>query len=310
MITLFICLILSGFLSAETTQPSPESTQNPPSDSTDYVLPQPQKTRIEALITSITRRRLDHQIQNLEANGEAFLTLYRPALTHSTEGCLILLHSDNEHPDWPDAIAPLRNAMPAHSWCTFSIEVPDVTLRAAPIKTITSEENNDQANQEQPNQAVVFARIQATIDQANTQNIGQIALLGYGTGASYALSFLATNPTSVNALILIEIKASSAQQEYPTAQSLSLINQPTLDYYTQTDSSEQFSVWRQQAANQQKNSQNNYTALNALFDHQVGEENGAVLIQRVRGFLKQNTTQKEQRSALPTLKKGLFYESP
>jgi hypothetical protein len=310
-----LCLGINAHLFAEESQAAPSSTPTPqqttPAESTkEYIIPKPQASRIDALKTSLTIRRLEHQIQNLEASGESFLTLYQPSLTSSTQGCVIMLHSDNEHPDWPDAIAPLRDAMPEYSWCTLSIEIPDIVKRAEPVKIATPPTNNTQSPIELPNQSIVFARIQSTIDYAKNQGVEQFTFLGYGTGASYALSFLAANPSSGEALALIDIESPPNLSDYEIAQQIRQVTQPILDYYVNKTGNDQFALWRKQAANQREDKIGDFTQIDALPDRVTGKNSKQLLIQRVRGFLKQNTSQINQRKSLPSAKKGLFYESP
>lgn len=317
IITVLLTLSINTALFAEESQATPSNSPTTPSQTApaentkEYIIPKPQSSRIEALKTSLAIRRLEHQIKTLEANGEPFLTLYRAALTSSTQGCVIMLHSDNEHPDWPDAIAPLRNAMPEHSWCTFAIEVPDIIKRAEPVKTTTpTADNTQQPAAELPNQALVFARIQATIDDAQAQDVSQFAFLGYGTGASYALGFLAANPSAGKALALIDIESPPNLSDYEVAQKIRQVSLPILDYYVNKTGNNQFAIWRKQAANQRTDKNTDFIQVDALPDRVNGRNSKPLLIQRVRGFLKQYTSQINQRKALPSAKKGLFYESP
>lgn len=293
--------------SGDNANPEPASPQ---AADQEYILPKPQASRIEYLKSSLALRQLDHQIQTLEANGESFLTLYNPSLTSSTQGCVILLHSDNEHPDWPDAIAPLRNALPEYSWCTLAIEVPDIIKRAAPVQTISTDNTNNQDSLELPDQANTFARIEAAMDRARTDGVAQFVLLGYKTGASYALAFLANNPESSEALVLVDIESPTSMSDYANAQQIRQITKPTLDYYVNNNGSERFATWRKQAANQRPEGGIDYIQLDAIPDRVTGKNSKQLLIQRVRGFLKQNTTQITQQKQLPNIKKGLFYKSP
>lgn len=277
-----------------------------------YVIPTPQASRISALETSLSLRHLTHQIDRLEANEEAFLTLHKSSLTNSTQGCVIILHSDNEHPDWPDAVAPLRDALPEYSWCTISIEVPDITKRAEPVRTeITIPAENNLQLLELPNQEMVFARIAATINKFQTEDVTQFTVLGYKTGAAYALNFLASNQTTATALMIIDVETPTSVSNYSLAQQIRKIPQPILDYYVSSNAgSEQFATWRKQAANQRTEVRGEFIQLDALSDRVTGKNSKQLLIQRVRGFLKQNTSQINQRKPLPNVKKGLFYESP
>ena len=319
IITSFILLSACNLSLAEDSAPTNEATkENTTAESISeegnkvYVVPTPQASRISALETSLKIRRLTHQIDILEANGEPFLTLYQPSLTSSTQGCVIILHSDNEHPDWPDAVAPLRNALPQHSWCTISIEVPDIIKRAKPvsIKTI-QEESSAESTPSLANQDIAFARITATMNKAQNEGVEQFVLLGYKTGAAYALNFLASTPTAAEALILIDIEPPTAITNYALAQQIRKIPQPILDYYVNSNAgSNQFAIWRKQAANQRTEIKGDFIQLDAVPDRANGKKSKQLLIQRVRGFLKQNTNQITQRKTLPNVKKGLFYESP
>ena len=296
---------------AEETIPS-ENNSAEPKEEKIYIIPTPQTSRISALEDSLKIRRLTHQIDTLEASGEAFLTLYRPSLTRSTQGCVIILHSDNEHPDWPDAVAPLRNALPEHSWCTVSIEVPDITKRAQPVVAPTkTPDENSLETLELPNQETVFSRITETLNKAQNEGVEQFVFLGYKTGAAYALHFLANNQTTANALILIDIEPPATIENYYLAQQVREISQPTLDYYVNNNAgSDQFAMWRKQAANQRIEIKGDFIQLDALPDRANGKKSKQLLVQRVRGFLKQNTSQINQRKTLPNGRKGLFYESP
>ncbi|MCB5161022.1 DUF3530 family protein [Marinomonas algarum] len=315
---------------------STKESENTRIENNDYVMPQPQQTRISALKKSLANRQIDHQIQNLNAGDDRFLTLYQPPYTATNQGCVVILHADNQHPDWPDVIAPLRNALPNYSWCTLSVEIPDIIQRAQavisspsaeqadteqteanPIENTTntddgSRTSNDVPLDELPNQDLVFGRLQATLDQAQAQDIEQFVLLGYQTGASYALAFLAENPDTAQALIMIDVdvpenRDRQGMTRYRLAQRIRQVNQPTLDYYASKSGSEQFARWRQQAANQRGADGRHYQQWNALPTPISSHENKATLVQTVRGFLKQNTEQVDQKNTLPSAEKGLFY---
>ncbi|BFM50830.1 DUF3530 family protein [Marinomonas sp. THO17] len=274
---------------------------------TEYVTPQPQAERIAALEDSLKERQLEHQIQSLEASGGSFLALYQDAMTSSTQGCVILLHSDNEHPDWPDAIAPLRDKLPEYSWCTIAIEVPDIVKRGQTTpKTLTTDSETTETIT-LANQDIVFARIQAAMTLAQNNGVDYFALAGYRTGASYALVFLAQNPTLANALALIDIQAPPNISAYQIAQFISSVPQAILDYYlSRPNRNNLFANWRKQAAAKRQTVNGEFIQKDAIPDRARGQDSQALLVQRVRGFLKQNTKQITQRRPLPQVNKGLF----
>ncbi|MEL0615002.1 DUF3530 family protein, partial [Marinomonas arenicola] len=69
-------------------------TSRPQPNSTKRVVPEPEKSRIEALEDTLKQNHLAHQINFLQAQGSPFLTLYRSSLTRDSQGCAILLESD------------------------------------------------------------------------------------------------------------------------------------------------------------------------------------------------------------------------
>ncbi|MCV2401526.1 alpha/beta hydrolase family protein [Marinomonas sp. C2222] len=291
-------------------QESNESTV--PQRSTEYVIPQPQLARIEALKGSLISKGLTHQVVELEANGTTFLTLHREASTSETQGCVVLLHSDNQHPNWPDAIAPLRNALPQHGWCTLSIEIPDIINRMSITEipsSATAEEGVD--SEALPNEEDVFSRINAVIEKTKEDNAEQLILLGHKTGAAYALKYLAQEPTSAAGAVFIDMEVPSGVAQYDLAQYIKQLPLPALDYYLESQNRHpRFIAWRKQASNQREEVQGEYILFSAIPDNGIGDDRTQKLIQRVRGFLKQNTDQIDQRKNLPEFKKGLFYNSP
>lgn len=303
-------LALSEDSASTEEQESNESTA--PQSSKEYVIPQPQLARIEALKDSLISKGLAHQILELETNGEPFLTLHREANTAETQGCVLLLHSDNQHPNWPDAIAPLRNALPQYGWCTLSIEVPDIINRVS-ITEIppTKEVENDTDKDMFPNEEAIFSRINAAIEKTKEDNAEQLILLGYQTGAAYTLKYLTQNPNSAAGSVFIDMEVPNGVTQYHLAQYIKQLPLPTLDYYLEYQNRHsRFIEWRKQASNQRKEKLGSYILFNAMPDHEMGNDKTQKLIQRVRGFLKQNTNQIEQRKSLPEFKKGLFYNSP
>jgi len=309
-IHLLLKITLVGWLLGSAVNIQAEESSSTDSAAQTYVTPQPQVSRINALKSSLEGVQLEHQIQVLEAEGGPFLSLYRKSQTSSTQGCAILLHSDNEHPDWPEAIAPLRDKLTEYSWCTLSIEVPDITKRGQAIK-ITSTDSASESTEDSAlnlaNQAIVFARIEAAIELAKADGVNEFALIGYRTGASYALAFSAQNKLAIQALALIDIQIPADMPSYQIAQLIRETPQPILDYYlSQPSRNQQFAQWRQQAGRQRENPQGQYIQKDAIPDRVTGQDSQALLVQRVRGFLKQNTKQISQRRPLPQVNKGLF----
>lgn len=308
--TTLLLLAISGAWAEDssTTDAAPAQTSTTP---VERVKPTPQETRINSLIERLSTN-YSQEIETLNANSKQFLGLFRESETGDPQGCVIMLHGDHGHPDWPQVIAPLRNNLVKHSWCTLSIEIPDVQNRAAltvvPSPTTNTETNN---TTQLPNEATVFARIDAAIALTKEKGYNQVAYLGYRSGAAYALRYTAEQGTTGQALVLIEPRTIAPVSEYQLAENIQQLRLPTLDYFfNNNEHVARFARWRQSAANKRSNQGPVYTQLDAMPDNRYDPIGNKRLEQRVWGFLKQNTTQKSQRKELPEFSKELFYQSP
>lgn len=320
------------------------SDANTPSGSSnkERVMPTPQETRIAGLIAQLSGNQAQ-QIEQMSAENDTFLGLFRESETGDPQGCVIILHGDHGHPDWPQVVAPLRDKLPSHSWCTLSIEVPDMLGRAATVPNAThaaksatpsdtgaapdapQSDTTPPANDTNstsvagtpvvmdtlPNESQVFARIDAAANLIKEKGYTQVAYLGYRTGAAYALRYAAEKGITSQALMLIEPRTSAPITEYQLAQTIQTLKLPVLDYYfNRTFMDARFAGYRQAAANKRSNRKVAYTQIDALPDARFDPSGNKRLTQRVWGFLKQNTNQQGQRKELPEFEKELFYKSP
>lgn len=299
---------------AEEADTPPENPASTVQSDVSRVMPTPQESRIKGLVERLSTNHA-HEINRLEAEGEEFLALAKQDATGDPQGCIILLHADHGHPDWPQVIAPLRQKMPQHSWCTVAIEIPDIGGRATPVQTpetaVVSTQSPAEGEVLLPNEETIFARIDAAIDWTREQGYQQEVILGYRTGAAYALRYANQRELFDQALVMIEPRALEDLSEYAFAQQIKTLSLPVLDYYFNRSARDQrFAQWRQAAAHQRSNKLNAYRQIDALPDARYDPAGNKRLVQRVWGFLKQNTTQQRQRKELPNYEKDLFYESP
>lgn len=270
--------------------------------------------RIAALKEEIERN-YAHEIETLNFQGEDFLALYRPAQSSTPQGCIILLHGNNEHPNWPNVINPVRTSLTKSSWCTLSIEIPDSMTKEA----LSFIKNNTEGTEDEsevsdkitlPNEEKILGRIDASIAFANAQGVNNISLLGYGTGATYALKYSTTNKLESGALILISATIPNKLAYFPFVDLLKDISQPTLDYYIRPNQfNKHYADARLSLMQQRKTNIPIYTQIKVTSNSQFAIDEKQ-LIQRIRGFLKQNTKQREQLKQLPPFSKSLFYQSP
>ncbi|WP_342650333.1 alpha/beta hydrolase family protein [Pseudomonas sp. REB1044] len=66
------------------------------------------------------------QQQTLQADGESFLALWKPANDSNPKGAVIIVPGAGESADWPVTVAPLRNRFPDVGWHSLSVSLPDL----------------------------------------------------------------------------------------------------------------------------------------------------------------------------------------
>jgi len=163
--------------------------------------------------------------QWLEADGKRFLGIYTRSTTSGSLGGAIILPSLGRTPDWPDVIAPLRKALPAHSWNTLAIELP------MPAK------GTDGLWQLEPYFTASRSRIQSAINYLQQQGITNIVLIGHGLGAAAAVVCVSGNdPLRVSGLAAISLGTppGSEPKSYGP-ELLEKIHIPILDIYGSRD---------------------------------------------------------------------------
>ncbi|MCF5746426.1 alpha/beta hydrolase family protein [Pseudomonas tremae] len=178
--------------------------------------------------------------QQLKAGDESFLALWKPANSEAPQGAVIIVPGDDESPDWPDAVGPLRRKFPDVGWSSLSITLPDAqdtTLIAREPDTAAADANAEKpketpkdtaektpdpaaeaeaqaaaatakaAADEERNKAQaerIFARIESAISFAQQNKAHSIVLVGHSSGAYWAARFLneRTSPV-VQKLVMI-----------------------------------------------------------------------------------------------------------
>jgi len=187
-------------------------------------------------LTSAQDTSADHSVefaQSLEKgliNGKAlwlddgkskFFAVYDPDQSGQPKGAIIILHDANSHPDKPEVIRPLRNDLPVHGWASITIQLPYLTSI------------DDYTNK----QSIINQRINSAANYMQTVGIGNIVLLGHGTGAMAATAYLSSQQdTSIQAFIAISLGVLDKDIEAESIpQQLEKITVPILDIYGSND---------------------------------------------------------------------------
>lgn len=244
--------------------------------------------------------------QQLEAGGERFLALWKPANSATPSGLVILLPGEGEHPDWPRVVGPLRSKLADAGWHTLSLSLPDplgdsLPARAPEASEPTKKDDAEKtdappATEETPPAASaeeqrkahgerVMARIQAALDFAADKQVKTVVLLGHGSGAWWAASFLAERkPAQVHQLLMVEASVPAGYAP-PLDELVPPLKLATGDFYYK-DRQADAALARQQASKRLQHPAYTLVGLDALPANPDAEEEQ--LARRVRGWLTRN----------------------
>lgn len=160
----------------------------------------------------------------LQSGQQKVLALYADDRTGKHDGAVIILHDMGQHPDWPEVVSPLRNALPDHGWATLSVQMPVL----GPERSL-----QDYA----PLFAQVAPRLAAAVAWLKAKQFSHIVVAGWGLGAGMAASYLAgAQAPDVGGLVAVGILGIAGQKPpLDPAQWLEKIKIPVFDIYGSRD---------------------------------------------------------------------------
>lgn len=306
-----LCLSLlftSAFCVAAADTPAP-APEKPP-----VRQPLPERSQEEA--NGLERQIPQQEQQQLQAGSDSFLALWKPANSGEPEGVVIIVPGNGESADWPQAIGPLRKKLPDAAWSTLSLSLPDLTLDTLPPRVIESpkaavETSSKDAStvakpveqaasaeaegtdpvvvpgsdeQDKTDATRIFARIDAALAFAQTQNARSIVLLGHGTGAWWAARYLSEKqPAQVQKFVMVAAQTPASRQP-DLLQLAPTLKLPTADFFYQDNAQARKTAQeRSQASKRLKNGNYKQVSLKAFPDNSpAGAEQ---LYRRIRGWL-------------------------
>jgi len=281
--------------------------------------PLPERSQEEA--NALERRIPQQEQQQLQAGSDSFLALWKPANSGEPEGVVIIVPGTGESAHWPQAIGPLRQKLPDAAWGTLSLSLPDLSLDTLPPRLIEAPksavetsskdastvakpveqaasaeaEGTDPAvvpgddNREKTDATRIFARIDAALAFAQTQNARSVVLLGHGTGAWWAARYLSEKqPAQVQKFIMVAAQTPLSGQ--PDLQQLApTLKLATADFFYQDSAqASKAAQERAQASKRLKNANYKQVSLKAIPGNSpAGQEQ---LYRRVRGWLSPQST--------------------
>lgn len=209
--------------------------------------------------------------QTLQANGEHFLALWKPANDSDPKGAVIIVPGAGESADWPTTVGPLRRGFPDVGWHTLSVSLPDLLAErpqaraeakpaaepakdageTAPTKDTPADananvaqataaetdtaESTDAANADehtdQADAERIFARLDAAVAYAQQQQARSIVLLGNGSGAYWAARYLSEKQPPEVQKLVMVAAQTPARVEHDLLSLTPTLKVPTADLY-------------------------------------------------------------------------------
>lgn len=143
----------------------------------------------------------------------AYLGLYTPQYASREKGQVLILHDNQQHPDWPGLVHYLRTQLPAHGWSTLSISLPDFLAPSMwPLPPLQSDaQPSTPASLAALNAEFKPADVPAEVDRRAQQAIKKlkeasplpITVVAIGTSATWISHYAQQWPTNTIAGLVI-----------------------------------------------------------------------------------------------------------
>ncbi len=179
---------------------------------------EPDLAREKRMASEVEEAILDGEVISLNANGQPFMAIDMAA-EGKTRGGIIILHGRGFHPDWADAIQPLRTQLPARGWHTLSLQMPVLEKTAKYYDYV-------------PLFPLAAPRIEAGIQYLKNQGVQKIVLLAHSCGAHMAMDWIRKKGDGmIDAYIGAGMGATDYQQKMAQPFPLDSMSVPVLDIY-------------------------------------------------------------------------------
>jgi pimeloyl-ACP methyl ester carboxylesterase len=178
---------------------------------------EPDYAREERLAEQIVDAILDGDAEWLQANNREFLSIFTES--DNEKFAVILMHGRGFHPDWADAINPLRVGLAENGFATLSLQMPVLEKEAKYYDYV-------------PIFPLSHARIEAGIEFLRKRGFENITLIAHSCGAHMAMSWLREKgDQGIDAFIGLGLGATDYQQPMLKPFPLEQLKVPVLDLY-------------------------------------------------------------------------------
>lgn len=175
-----------------------------------------------------------------DPGGHEFLSILTEGDTDSGRA-VILIHGIGVHPNWPDVIYPLREALLENDITSLSIQMP----------ILANEAEDSEYSGLYPE---VPGRLQAAVDFLKDSGYARIDIVAHSMGARMATYYLAReNIDDVNSAVLIGMGSSSTSSWPECIDALAELRIPVLDLYGGKDLDIVLDTVQDRASSGQKN---------------------------------------------------------
>ncbi len=176
-----------------------------------------EKRMAEEIVDAI----LDGDAVYLKTNGHEFLSIYTEA--DEPKGVAVILHGRGFHPDWQDAINPMRVGLVESGWNTLSVQMPVLEKQAKYYDYV-------------PLFPKAISRIEAAIAYAREQGNDKVVLIAHSCGAHMAMAWVDVDSfESIDAYVGIGMGATDYKQPMKHSFPLEKIKVPIFDVYAEFD---------------------------------------------------------------------------
>jgi hypothetical protein len=263
--------------------------------------------------------------QTLQANGENFLALWKPANDSDPKGAVIIVPGAGESADWPTTVGPLRRGFPDVGWSTLSLSMPDLLAErpqaraadkpapaaakdqgeSAPAKDTPADANANVAQATAPEadaadstDAVeadehtreedaerIFARLDAAVAYAQQQKARSIVMLGNGSGAYWAARYLSEKQPPQVQKLVMVAAQTPARVEHDLLSLTPTLKVPTADFYYATRTPDRLAAEQRLQASKRQKD-SQYRQLALIAMPGNKAAEQEQLLRRIRGWLK------------------------
>lgn len=181
----------------------------------------PDLEREKRMASEVEDAVLDGEVIYLKDGKHSFMAIDQEP-EGDVKGAVIIMHGRGFHPNWEDAIFPLRTQLPAKGWRTLSLQMQVL-------------EKSAKYNDYLPLFPLAGSRIEAGIAHLKAQGIDNIVLLAHSCGAHMAMEWIRGKDGKVDKLISAYVGAGMGATDYkqPMKQPFLLAKMtiPVLDIY-------------------------------------------------------------------------------